>query len=78
MKEVTDLTPDEAADELARLTSDLAEHDRRYFQDDAPQRRHRGAFSRLGPIGLAVQARRRRALGGLLARYPWRSNALIG
>jgi DNA ligase (NAD+) len=35
-KPVADLTQAEAADELARLAADLAEHDRRYFQDDAP------------------------------------------
>jgi DNA ligase (NAD+) len=36
MKAVADLTKAEAAAELARLAADLAEHDRRYFQDDAP------------------------------------------
>jgi DNA ligase (NAD+) len=36
MKEVAELSPEEAAEELARLAADLAEHDRRYFQDDAP------------------------------------------
>jgi DNA ligase (NAD+) len=36
MKDVGALTREEAEEELARLTSDLAEHDRRYFQDDAP------------------------------------------
>ena len=33
---VDDLTPAAAAKELARLAGELAEHDRRYFQDDAP------------------------------------------
>ncbi|MGH7022432.1 MAG: NAD-dependent DNA ligase LigA [Caulobacteraceae bacterium] len=36
MKAVADLTEAEAAEELSRLAADLAEHDRRYFQDDAP------------------------------------------
>jgi DNA ligase (NAD+) len=36
MKAVAELSPVEAAEELARLAGDLAEHDRRYFQDDAP------------------------------------------
>jgi DNA ligase (NAD+) len=36
MKAVAELTKAEAAAELARLAADLAEHDRRYFQDDAP------------------------------------------
>jgi DNA ligase (NAD+) len=36
MKAVAELTKTEAAAELARLAADLAEHDRRYFQDDAP------------------------------------------
>lgn len=33
---VEDLTQDQAADELARLAAEIAEHDKRYFQDDAP------------------------------------------
>src|SRR5579862_7483228 len=36
MKAVAELTKAEASEELACLASDLAEHDRRYFQDDAP------------------------------------------
>ena len=36
MTPVPDLTESEAADELARLADELAAHDRRYFQDDAP------------------------------------------
>jgi len=36
VKPPADLTEAEAADELARLAGELAEHDRRYFQDDAP------------------------------------------
>jgi DNA ligase (NAD+) len=35
-KAVEDLERDEAADELARLAAEIAENDRRYFQDDAP------------------------------------------
>ena len=33
---VEDLTQEEAAEELARLAKEIAEHDRRYHQDDAP------------------------------------------
>jgi DNA ligase (NAD+) len=33
---VSDLTPEQAADELARLALEIAEHDRRYHQDDKP------------------------------------------
>lgn len=33
---VDDLTIDEAATELARLAEEIAAHDRRYYQDDAP------------------------------------------
>ncbi|HEY5288824.1 MAG TPA: NAD-dependent DNA ligase LigA [Caulobacteraceae bacterium] len=36
MKPPADLTEAEAGEELARLAAELAEHDRRYFQDDAP------------------------------------------
>ena len=36
MKLVADLAEAEAAEELARLAAELAEHDRRYFRDDAP------------------------------------------
>ena len=36
MKEVTDLTVDEAADELARLAAEIAGHDKRYHSEDAP------------------------------------------
>ena len=36
VKPVGELTDAEAVAELARLAADLAEHDRRYFQDDAP------------------------------------------
>jgi DNA ligase (NAD+) len=36
IKDVADLTEAEAAEELVRLAGELAEHDRRYFQDDAP------------------------------------------
>ncbi len=35
-KPVEMLTDDEAAAELARLAKEIAEHDRRYYQDDAP------------------------------------------
>ena len=30
------MTEEEAAKELARLAAEIAEHDRRYYQDDAP------------------------------------------
>ena len=33
---VEDLTQEQAAEELARLAAEIAEHDRRYHQDDAP------------------------------------------
>jgi DNA ligase (NAD+) len=36
LKPVPDLTESEAADELAQLADELAAHDRRYFQDEAP------------------------------------------
>src|SRR5580698_1791588 len=36
LKPVEDLTEAEAAEELTRLADELAGHDRRYFQDDAP------------------------------------------
>ncbi|HEX9906615.1 MAG TPA: NAD-dependent DNA ligase LigA [Propylenella sp.] len=36
MKPVDDLTKAEAEAELARLAQEIAEHDRRYYQDDAP------------------------------------------
>ncbi len=35
-KPVDDLTPDEAAEELARLAGELAEHDRLYHREDRP------------------------------------------
>ncbi len=35
-KPVEDLTPEEAADELAALAAEIEEHDRRYHKDDAP------------------------------------------
>jgi len=36
MKPVDKLTSAEAGDELARLAAEIASHDRRYYQDDAP------------------------------------------
>ncbi len=35
-KPVEDLTPQEAVDELAALAAEIAEHDRRYYAEDAP------------------------------------------
>jgi DNA ligase (NAD+) len=35
-KSADDLTEEEAADELQRLAAEIAEHDRRYYQDDEP------------------------------------------
>ncbi|MBI1619124.1 NAD-dependent DNA ligase LigA [Aquamicrobium zhengzhouense] len=35
-KPVEDLTPQEAAEELATLAAEIAEHDRRYYAEDAP------------------------------------------
>jgi DNA ligase (NAD+) len=37
LKEVANLTPEEAAKELKRLAKVLAEHDRHYYQKDAPK-----------------------------------------
>ena len=34
--QVADLTPDQAAQELERLAAEIAGHDERYYQDDAP------------------------------------------
>jgi DNA ligase (NAD+) len=36
LKAVARMTPDEARAEMARLAGELAEHDRRYFREDAP------------------------------------------
>lgn len=36
LKPVNELTPDEAKAELARLAGEIAEHDKRYYQEDAP------------------------------------------
>ena len=33
---IDDLSPDQAATELAQLASEIAEHDQRYHQKDAP------------------------------------------
>ncbi|MEK9646026.1 MAG: hypothetical protein VW547_10835, partial [Alphaproteobacteria bacterium] len=35
-KDIETLTEEEAAAELARLAEEIASHDRRYYQDDAP------------------------------------------
>ncbi len=35
-KPVADMTADEAVAEHRRLAAEIAEHDRRYYQDDAP------------------------------------------
>ena len=35
-KPVEELTAEEAASELERLAAEIAEHDRRYYQEDAP------------------------------------------
>ncbi len=35
-KPAGDLTPDEAAGELARLADEIADHDRRYYREDSP------------------------------------------
>ncbi len=58
MKAVAELSPEEAAEELARLAGDLADHDRRYFQDDAP----------LVPDGEYDELKRRNAF--IEARFP--------
>ena len=56
MKDVADLSPDEAVEELKRLASDLAEHDRRYFQDDAPLVSD-GEYDELKRRNAAIEAR---------------------
>ncbi|HEY2482118.1 MAG TPA: NAD-dependent DNA ligase LigA [Caulobacteraceae bacterium] len=56
MKPVAELSEAEAGDELARLASELAEHDRRYFQDDAPLVSD-GEYDELKARSLAIEAR---------------------
>jgi DNA ligase (NAD+) len=56
LKPVEDLTEAEAADELARLADDLAAHDRRYFQDDAPTISD-GDYDALKRRNLEIEAR---------------------
>ena len=68
------LTEEQAAGELARLAKVIGEHDKRYYQKDAPsdlgrrirraasaQQRDRGALSRTDPQGFAVAEGRRGA-----------------
>ena len=56
MKPVLDLAEAEAAEELARLAGELAEHDRRYFQDDAPLVSD-GEYDALKRRNLEIEAR---------------------
>ena len=56
MKAVAELSPDEAAEELAHLAGDIAEHDRRYFQNDAPLVSD-GDYDELKRRNAAIEAR---------------------
>jgi DNA ligase (NAD+) len=56
MKSIDDLSPAEAAAALERLAGELAEHDRRYFQDDAPQVSD-GEYDALKRRNAAIEAR---------------------
>ena len=56
MKEVTDLTVDEAADELARLAAEIAGHDKRYHSEDAPTISD-GEYDALRLRNIAIEAR---------------------
>ncbi|THD61458.1 NAD-dependent DNA ligase LigA [Phenylobacterium sp.] len=56
MKPVADLTPDEAAAELARLAEEIAGHDIRYHQQDAPTISD-GEYDALKRRNLDVEAR---------------------
>ncbi|WP_407050337.1 NAD-dependent DNA ligase LigA [Methyloraptor flagellatus] len=53
---VEQLSAEEAAAELARLAAEIAEHDRRYFQDDAPSISD-AAYDALRRRNLAIEAR---------------------
>ncbi len=55
-KDVEALTRDEAATELARLATEIAAHDRRYHQDDAPEISD-GAYDALKRRNAAIEAR---------------------
>lgn len=37
LKDVGDLTTDEAEAEIARLSAEIRKHDRAYYQEDAPR-----------------------------------------
>jgi DNA ligase (NAD+) len=55
-KPVEALTPPEAAEELARLADEIAAHDRRYYQDDAPTVSD-AEYDRLRLRNAAIEAR---------------------
>ena len=84
-----DLTEADAAAELERLAREIAEHDRRYYAEQAPSLsdaeydalKHRNAelearFPALVRPGLAVAAGRRAAVGHLHAGAPRRADGL--
>ncbi len=50
------MTPEEAAAELARLAAEMAEHDRRYYEDDAPTITD-GEYDALRKRNAAIEAR---------------------
>ncbi len=56
MKAVEKLTPDEAAAELERLAHEIAEHDKRYYQEDQPTVSD-AEYDALRQRNLAIEAR---------------------
>ena len=58
-----DLTPEEAAGEHVRLAAEILEHNRLYYQDDAPRVSSRYSVHRLGSRTTSQSTQR--ALAGL-------------
>ncbi|MDQ7018338.1 MAG: NAD-dependent DNA ligase LigA [Robiginitomaculum sp.] len=56
LKDVDQLSPDEAAQELARLAREIAQHDRHYYEKDAP-RISDAAYDELRRRNHAIEAR---------------------
>ena len=87
---VDDLTEKQAKAEHARLEAEIAEHDRRYYQDDAPTRirrrlrsrcasattRSRRAFRELRTLESLTPACRRGAVGALRQSAPRSADAV--